>query len=362
MVDKVTTDDVMEFNASFGDPSTLPEPVGGKTPTRRADKTEGEKSPIVQGNSPKTKTGMMSAVMAKLPSMTKEDMAKLHNSLFGVKDGYNEEVDNKNTVTVAETIGRVTAEDVDVSEDIEALFGSDDSLSEEFKTKVSTLFQAAVVKKINEHLDVISASAEFDITESVSNVESVLSEKLESYLDYVVESWVKENELAVDTGLKLEISEDFLSGLKGLFEEHYINIPEEKVDVVEELAAKLSEAETKLNEEMEKNIELVGALTETVREKAITEVGSDLTETQVEKFKTLAIGVEFVNEDTFRNKLKIIKENYFSKESTKHAVSEDALNSIDPDAAELNEQATNQPSLSGPMARYAATLSRHAKK
>jgi hypothetical protein len=193
------------------------------------------------------------------------------------------------------------------------MFEGADDLNEEFKEKAATIFEAAVVAKVNEQLEKISTNFEAELAEEVETLQKEMSDNLDQYLDYVVEQWMGENRLAVEQGLKAEMVEDFLRGLKGLFEEHYIEIPDEKVDVVEELAARTEELESKLNEQIEKNVELHGVVEQYKRDQLIESVSASLTDTQKAKFETLAEGIDFSDEETFVNKLSVIKESYFGK-------------------------------------------------
>ena len=186
-------------------------------------------------------------------------------------------------------------------------------LSEEFKRKAATVFEAAVKSKVREEVERLEEDYRKDLEENMVKTQEELTEKVDNYLNYVVEEWTKENELAIERGLKGEIAEDFISGLKQLFEDHYIDVPDEKYDVLEAQSQKISELEAKLNEEVEKNIKLV-------REQVISECTGDLTDVEIEKFKTLTEDVDFTDETSFRNKLDTLKESYFPK--NKQVVSE----------------------------------------
>jgi hypothetical protein len=203
-----------------------------------------------------------------------------------------------------------------VKEDIEALFNGED-LSEEFKNKASTIFEAAVVARaiaVAEKLEEeILASAE----ETIEEIKTELEEQVDAYLNYMVEEWVNENQVAIESGLKTEIVEDFMSGLKNLFAEHYIDVPEEKVDVLEAMAEEIEELQNKLNESMNTNIELSQAIVESRKSEIVTAACEGLTATQAEKVKTLAEGVEFTTEGEYIKKMDIIRENYFKSEPTK---------------------------------------------
>ena len=201
---------------------------------------------------------------------------------------------------------------ISVKEDVAALVEGE-GLSEEFKNKAATIFEAAVKSKTREEITRIhdTMTSEFDtkLEESVNT----LTEKVDTYLNYVVEEWTKENELSIERGLKGEIAEDFISGLKQLFEDHYIDVPNEKYDVLEAQSDKISELEEKINSVMEQNVSLTQVKSQLVREQVISEVSEELTDTEIEKFKSLTEDVDFVSEESFRAKLNTLKESYFPK-------------------------------------------------
>jgi len=191
------------------------------------------------------------------------------------------------------------------------MFSDDDALSEEFKSKAATIFEARImdrVAQIEEEVEVKYASM---FEEAVEEIKSDLTNKVNDYLEYVVEQWMADNEIAIESGLRSEITEDFISGLRNLFAEHYIDVPEEKVDLVDELATKVEELEDKLNEEIEHGIELRKALVESTKQEIVRSVCEGLTDTQVEKIKSLAESVEFSTEEEYKEKLDTIRENYF---------------------------------------------------
>ena len=302
-----------EFKASMGDPSEVPEPTSTKAAAPGPSKDQGDKMPPKQGSSMKppmpkemgTKMGMINAMMKKMNGMNKqavemmynmasmkpEQMSKMNAMMMPKKEGMNM-MSMKKPKMGEETEYKITADDIDIKDDVKALFGNED-LSEEFKEKASTIFETAVVAKINEAMETYNTTMNESYQEDTQSIKNELSEKMDTYLDYVVEQWAQDNELAIETGLKAELTEDFMSGLKGLFEDHYIDIPESKVDVVEELASKNEELQSQLNAEMERNMEAKKAIEENDQQKIIDQVTEGLAETQKEKFQTLAEGVEF---------------------------------------------------------------------
>jgi len=240
-----------------------------------------------------------------------------------------EEVDSEETVEakdesseeikedeVKEEVVNEEEETIDVSADVEALT-ADEGLSEEFKSKAATIFEAALKSKVSEMKKKMNASYEQKLKEESESAKSELVEKVDSYLSYIVEEWMKENALAVERGIKGEIAEDFISGLKKLFEDHYIDVPDEKYDVLEDQASKIEDLEKKLNEQIEKNVELNKSNGELVKQDIIDEAASSLTDTQKEKFNKLAEEVEFSNSEDFKTKVETIKESYFGKKEVK---------------------------------------------
>ena len=246
--------------------------------------------------------------------------------------------------------------DIDMTDDIEALV-SDEDLSEDFKVKAKTIFEAAVASKVKEQLVEKEAELEEELNLKVEEVKDDLTEKVDSYLNYVSESWVSENELAIERGLKSELTEDFINGLKKLFEEHYVEVPEDKFDVVEELAGRLDDMEDKLNEEVASNITAQQDIEELKREKIISEASIDLADTQVEKLKALAEDIDFESEENFVEKVSTLKESYFGAEKLEAVSDDSTVASSDADFSGAGDVA--QPVNEG-MSRYTAALSKFA--
>ena len=235
----------------------------------------------------------------------------------------------------------------DVAEHVDALVAGDDSLSEEFKQKAATVFEAAIKSKVKEIAEEIEADYNQKFEEETSKAKDELVEKVDAYLSYVVEEWMKENELALERGIKGEIAEDFISGLKKLFEDHYIDVPDEKYNVLEDQASKIEELEKKLNESIEKNVELSKVNGTYARQIIIDESSKELAETQKEKFSKLAEEIDYKNEEDFKTKVATIKESYFGKK--------DSSGEIDDVAADSN---TLNEDLSNAMAAYSAAISK----
>jgi len=244
-----------------------------------------------------------------------------------------EEESEEEVVAEAEEIEE--EEEFDVSEDVSALLEGEE-LSEEFQEKARTIFEAALRSKVEEIKEGMIAAYdeayEERLVEEVTEIKSALTERVDSYLEYVAEEWVTENRLAIESGLKAEMSESFLSGMKSLFEEHYVSIPEEKYDVLESMVEKLDEMETKLNEQIEKNITLNSRLSESVADGIFDEVAEGLALSQKEKLASLAESVEFESAKTYREKLEMLKESYFAAKKAPKAQTENLSEEVDIDA------------------------------
>ena len=254
---------------------------------------------------------------------------------------------------IAETKEESTEMNIDLSDDVKALVSTDADLSEEFKEKAATIFETAVKTRIQEQVKVLEAQYEEKLSKETETVKEAMVEKVDSYLNYVVEEWMKENELAVERGIRTEIAEDFITGLKSLFKEHYIDVPEEKYNVLDDLTNQTKDLESKLNEQIEKNVNLSKEVSDLHKREAIAEVSEDLTDTETEKFISMAENVEFESAEKFKEKLETIKESYFPK--TKSEVAEE--NSVDSVAA--NEPAVE--ASSDAMAAYTAAISKNLK-
>ena len=241
--------------------------------------------------------------------------------------------------------------DMDMKEDVAALT-DDEDLSEEFKQKASTIFEAAVKAKLVEEIEKLEGEYETKVDEKVSEVKEEIVDKVDAYLNYVVEEWMKENELAIEKGLRNEITEDFIGGLKSLFESHYINVPQEKYDVIESQAAEIEKLKEEVNRSIEKNIELNQKIAESTREEIIKDVSSDLAATEVDKLKGLAEGIEYKDAESFRKSVETLKNSYYPK-----------AKASDTESNEVAEQNAGSPSvnLSESMAAYTAAISKSKK-
>ena len=254
---------------------------------------------------------MIKAMTSMMKKMNGEQLAAAYDKME--KMNGNDDEDDKEEVDESTIEDRLAS--VDVSDDVNALT-SNEELSEEFKNKAKTVFEAAIKSKLRSEIVRMEEEKSKSITEEVENVKVELTEKVDNYMNYVVEEWMKENEIALERGLKGEISEDFISGLKALFEEHYIDVPDEKYDILGQQAEKIDELEKKLNEQIEKNASMKSNNSKLVRESVFSQACSDLTDTEAEKFKGLVEDVEFTDEDSFKEKLDTLKESYFPKAKT----------------------------------------------
>lgn len=301
--DEESTEEVAEAKkASMGDPSEVPDAPTSKTDEKK--KGSGDPMPKIT-----TKVGMINAMMDKMKKMKKDDLQASYGKMIAmmnpetVKASYHEEKE----------VRQITREDLDISEDVSAIFKGED-LSEEFVSKATTIFEAAVISKVNEVLTDITTDFDAEVESGVAVVKEEMVDVLDKYLSAIAEDWMEQNELAVENSVRTEIVENFMVGLRNLFAENYIDIPEEKVDLVDELAEKVSELEASLNEEMERNIELREELIEQKTHAILKNVCSDLTESQSVKMKSLSEGVEYDDEDAYYEKLMTIKNNYFPSE------------------------------------------------
>ena len=327
---------VKEFKSADG--SEVPDPDGKAAPA------------------PKTKAGMIQAMMDIVSGMPKDKLAAEYGKIMSAMHGGDDEEEKTESKTKSvKEVKKVTKEDIDVKEDVAAIFGGED-LSEEFTSKATTIFEAAVLSKVNEVLAQVTVDFEGELEAEKSAIQEDLSKKLDDYLEYVAEEWMKENELAVEQGVRAEIVENFMVGLRNLFTENYIDIPEEKVDLVDELATKVGELEASVNEEMEKNIELRKEITEVKTEKVLRDAGKELSESQMIKLKSLAEGVDFESEEDFQEKIETIKENYFGDEAVSSS------GNLDDEPLEIagndEVQAVADPS----MQAYMSAISRSIKK
>ena len=277
-------------------------------------------------------------------------LSKDNKSGTSVKE---EEVEKEVKVKTEETTDNL---EIDLTADVKALVSSDADLSEEFKEKAATIFETAVKTRIQEQTKILEAKYEEKLSKETETVKEAMVEKVDSYLNYVVEEWMKENELAVERGIRTEIAEDFITGLKDLFKEHYIDVPEEKYNVLDDLTNQTKKLEEKLNDEISKNVDLTKQVSESAKAKAIDEVSTDLADTEKEKFEKMAENVEYDSADKFREKLETIKESYFPKSKIVEATSKDEV-----DAVAANAPSDFTTGKSDAMAAYTAAITKNLK-
>ena len=255
--------------------------------------------------------------------------------------------------TEEDVMSEASIDSIDLTDDVKALVSSDADLSEEFKDKAATIFEAAVKTRIKEQTKILEAQFDEKLASETETVKEAMVEKVDSYLNYVVEEWMKENELAVERGIRTEIAEDFITGLKDLFKEHYIDVPEEKYNVLDDLTNQNKKLEDKLNEQIAKNVDLSKEVSSSAKAKAIDEVASDLADTEKEKFEKMAENVEYDSADKFKEKLETIKESYFPKTKIEETASKDEVDSVAANAPiESNTDA---------MAAYTAAITKNLK-
>ena len=269
-----------------------------------------------------------------------------------------EETTTDEVVTEEETTEEeVVAEDkIDVEEDINALIAGEE-LSEEFQEKARTIFEAAIKSKVAEITEGVKSEYEANLVEEVKGIKAELQERLDSYLEYVADEWVAENQLAVEHGLKTEMTESFLEGMKKLFEDHYVTIPEEKYDVIENMVDKLDEMESKLNEQIDKNVALNKRLAESTADVIFAEVTEGLAQTQKDKLATLVENVDFESENGYREKIETLKESYFPTKGSNTQTSKSENLTEESEATDYQSK-----SVSSTMERYLQTINRVAKK
>jgi hypothetical protein len=313
---------------------------------------------------PSTKTAMISALFDKVNGLKKEDVSKRFKDLMDVieaEDLGGETPDDAAPEGDKVAIGKkkkkikVAMPEINVKEDIDALVQGEE-LSEEFKTKASTIFEAAVHQKVMEvaasKVDEMEQEYQSELQEEIVSFRDELTDKVDGYLNYVVEEWMKENELALESSLRSEITEEFMGGLKDLFKEHYIEVPDEKVDIVENMFDKVEDLEGQLNDKVQDNIKLKSELNEYRKNKILEEVCDDLADTQSEKMKTLVEGVSYEDDsEKFEEKVKTIKESYFPETKKQ----DDNVEQID-SSSEVEE--SSEPKMNSIMEAYSKAIAR----
>ena len=326
------------------------EDLGGPTPenNRPDDDSNKLKDPAGDGAYAKN-LASVKGFMSKASAMKKEEVETEEEEVVAEDQTSEEEVvAEEETVEETTELPEITDE-VDIEDDVNALLGGQE-LSEEFREKAKTIFEAALKSKVTELREAMDAHYEAKLVEEVEGMKGELIERVDSYLEYVADEWLQENALQVERGLRTEMTESFLEGMRGLFEEHYVSIPEDKYDVVENMVDKLDEMESKLNEQIEKNISITKSLSEATADGIVSDVSEGLTTNQKEKLASLAEGVEFESEESYKEKLETLKESYF-KTAPKRS-----------DSEVLNEEAAVSETTSNAMSAYIQALSHATKK
>merc|ERR1711871_188168 len=279
----------------------------------------------------------------------KEDVKEVADKEDEKKKEVSEVADKEKEAKKEMMTAKDKVKNMDMKEDVAALTEGEE-LSEEFKQKAATAFEAAVKAKLVEEIENLEGEYETKVNEKVSEVKEEIVDKVDAYLNYVVEEWMKENELAIEKGLRNEITEDFIGGLKSLFESHYINVPQEKYDVIESQAAEIEKLKEDINKSIEKNVELNQKIAESTREDIIKDVSSDLAATEADKLKGLAEGIEYKDAESFRKSVETLKNSYYPKAKASYTESN-----------EVAEQNAGSGNLSESMAAYTAAISKSKK-
>ena len=318
--------------------------AGGSAPKRST--AGGASDAGKQDPMPKTKAALMAAMMHDMGKMDKKKLNAMYGKMMSMKhhdDMKKEDLDTEDDAPVQEI-----AYEADFEEDLNALVSEEATLSDEFKAKAETIFEAAIKSKLTKEIDRLEEKYQEELAEEVSTTKADMVEKVDSYLNYVVEQWMEDNKLAVQAGLRTEIAEKFMHNLKDLFTESYIDVPESKVDLVDELAAEVDELEEQLNTSTGKIIEMSGELEEFKREAVIREASKDMAQTEIEKLKSLVQDIDY--SDNFAEKVNTVKESYFKKPAAAEGVTEE----VDEDGDAVVET-------SDAMAQYMNAINRQIK-
>ena len=326
-------------------------------PKKVSEDHESDEEVIEEAAVPRTKMEMLKAMYSEMENMKAKDLKAQYSAIMSAMhpEAAHEDVDEEaaaelKKLEAAKAEIEEKIKTINVKEDVDALVEGED-LSEDFKDKAATIFEAAVKSKTREEIARLYQATVDEFDTKLEEAKDEMTDKIDTYLNYVVEEWTKENELAIERGLKGEIAEDFISGLKQLFEDHYIDVPDEKYDVLGAQSDKIAELEEKVNEVLEQNIALKDKNGSLVREHVVVEVSEDLTDTEVEKFKSLVEDVDFVDEESFRSKLDTIKENYFPK-VREEVVTEQVIDN------EVAEGAAKDIDVSDSMAKYMTAITK----
>lgn len=338
---------------------TLDEASKNESEEEEVDEDEEEemKESAPKVETPKTKAGVIQAAVEMLKKAKKEDAQKMFAKLVtidGEEDSVKSGDDAANAVKgkMPEPKAKAKVEAMDFDEDIDAIIKEEATLSDGFRGKASAIFEAVLTSKLSQEIDRLEAEYAQNLEEEVSEVQSSLVEKVDSYLNYVVEGWVKDNELAVTQGLRTEIAEEFMTSLQSVFKEHYIEVPEGKEDLVDDLNEQVTELEETLNKTTEDNIDLHNKVQAFEKSEVVREQSSGLAETEAEKLASLVEDIEFDNKETFEMKVKTVKESYFKSDVEETADEVDSL---------LGEENVSNETVSESMAKYTQAITNFTK-
>ena len=355
-VSEETTEELVE-NEEILDEEVVSEESESLEEGKHEDEEEEHEPKKETVQTPKTKAGVIQAAVEMLKKAKKEDAQKMFAKLVtidGEEDSVKSGDDAANAVKgkMPEPKAKAKVEAIDFDEDIDAIIKEEATLSEGFRGKASAIFEAVLTSKLSEEVDRLEAEYAQNLEEEVSEVQSSLVEKVDSYLNYVVEGWVKENELAVTQGLRTEIAEEFMTSLQSVFKEHYIEVPEGKEDLVDDLNEQVTELEETLNKTTEDNIRLHTAVQEFEKQEVVREQSSGLAETEAEKLASLVEDIEFDNKETFEMKVKTVKESYFKSDVSETADEVDSL---------LGEDNVSDETVSESMSKYTQAITNFTK-
>jgi len=297
---------------------------------------------------PKTKAGIIQATVDMLKNAKKEDASKMFAKMTAVSETSDEDEDDSESKMKA----KAKVESVDFEEDLDAMIAEEATLSEAFRGKAGAIFEAVLTSKLAQEVERLETEYASNLEEEVSDVKGELVEKVDSYLNYVVSNWMKENEVAVTEGLRTEVSNEFMTSLQAVFKEHYIEVPEGKVDLVDELSSQVAELEETLNQTTEENIQLHESNQSLTRSDVVREQSSGLAHTEAEKLASLVEDIDFDNKDNFEMKVKVVRESYFTKDLTE---------SVDDVSTLVGNDTAPVAALSSNMDRYTQAISNFNK-
>ena len=355
-VSEETTEELVE-NEEILDEEVVSEESESLEEGKHEDEEEEHEPKKETVQTPKTKAGVIQAAVEMLKKAKKEDAQKMFAKLVtidGEEDSVKSGDDAANAVKgkMPEPKAKAKVEAIDFDEDIDAIIKEEATLSEGFRDKASAIFEAVLTSKLSEEVDRLEAEYAQNLEEEVSEVQSSLVEKVDSYLNYVVEGWIKDNELQVQQGLRTEIAEEFMTSLQSVFKEHYIEVPEGKEDLVDDLNEQVTELEETLNKTTEDNINLHNKVQSFEKSEVVREQSSGLAETEAEKLASLVEDIEFDNRDSFEMKVKTVKESYFKSDVSETADEVDSL---------LGEDNVSDETVSESMSKYTQAITNFTK-